>query len=156
MIRFTCPDCDAPIKVSDDAGGKTLSCPKCKAKVGVPAADVEVVSEWQPAPAAPRLDRSVKPPPREEVEPEPKPRRSKKPDVQLVDQVTRFSLTRIARMIAWVICGVLVLGEAASHGHALAKAESAIQQAAVSAASCFGVIVTYVITRAFTEFFAEK
>lgn len=42
-IPIACPDCDARLKVPDDAAGKTIRCPKCTARMEVP--DREVADE---------------------------------------------------------------------------------------------------------------
>jgi hypothetical protein len=36
VIRFTCPHCDAALKVPDDRTGQPIKCPKCKRPTTVP------------------------------------------------------------------------------------------------------------------------
>lgn len=36
MIKFSCPECETPLKVADEKGGSKIACPSCKARVGVP------------------------------------------------------------------------------------------------------------------------
>lgn len=50
MSRFSCPTCKTVLEASAEHGGKTISCPKCKAKMKLPAAPkpaaVPVTDQW--------------------------------------------------------------------------------------------------------------
>lgn len=38
MIKFTCPNCDANLKASEEKAGATIACPQCKTRLDIPNA----------------------------------------------------------------------------------------------------------------------
>src|SRR5262249_3963606 len=51
MIQVHCPGCQSRLRAGDSLAGRSVTCPKCKAKVAVPAINegIEVVEDDAPA-----------------------------------------------------------------------------------------------------------
>src|SRR5262245_31857268 len=47
-ISVTCPECDAPYRISDDMAGKAIKCKKCGGRVPVPVGNSELGSRARP------------------------------------------------------------------------------------------------------------
>ena len=56
MIQLTCPHCQAVLKVSDDKAGRMGKCPKCQARITVPAAEA---SSWDEPASAPQPEPAL-------------------------------------------------------------------------------------------------
>ena len=71
MITFLC-SCGARLKVPDDSAGKHARCPKCKAKVLVPARPSRILS-GDPEEDVPTRPLPVVPPPEDDEDTRPLP-----------------------------------------------------------------------------------
>ena len=118
-----CPECGSPYTPPPGHAGR-VRCPTCQAVIG---------SDPASAPAAPAVfsaafsDEDDRPS-----------RRARRPRPQ----------QRAGVQFLWVSCVAWCLLVAAKHAFMLGRQDSAIQQAALAADSCFWVIVAYVVCRA--------
>src|SRR4051812_33053169 len=63
MIQVRCSGCKSALRAGDALAGRTVTCPKCKGRVLVPAPDpgFEVIDDEAPSKPAPTAKRSAHP-----------------------------------------------------------------------------------------------